>query len=195
MQSELNTKLLVHQLVEGNIRAYDALYWQYHQAIYRNILKYVKDPQDSKDILQDVFVVLWEHRHELDPGKSISGWLHVVSFNRSMDHIRKVLRARTLEGQLAAEMEKPESLQSESDDLRDEILEEAIKKLSLQQQKVFILCKIEGKSYAEAAAELNISKHTVKEYLSLAMAAVKEYVKQYPGDYHLVLAALVLNCL
>ncbi len=63
---------------------------------------------------------------------------------------------------------------------RIKILEEALIKLSPQKRKVFDLCKIQGKSYEESARELNISKHTVKEYLSIAVKAVKEYAEQHP---------------
>jgi RNA polymerase sigma-70 factor (ECF subfamily) len=60
------------------------------------------------------------------------------------------------------------------------ILEKAIALLSPQKRKVFELCKLQGRTYEEASAEMGISKHTVKEYLSGAMASIKEYAVNYP---------------
>src|SRR5205085_3232261 len=63
-----------------------------------------------------------------------------------------------------------------------QLLKNAIEQLSPQKQKIIRLCKLEGKTYEEAAAELQISRHTVKEYLSAAMASLSEYIRQHAGN-------------
>jgi RNA polymerase sigma-70 factor (ECF subfamily) len=60
-----------------------------------------------------------------------------------------------------------------------QLLKRGIDQLSPQKQKIVKLCKLEGKTYEEAAAELKISRHTVKEYLSGAMASLGEYMRQH----------------
>ena len=60
-----------------------------------------------------------------------------------------------------------------------QLLKRAIDQLSPQKQRIVKLCKLEGKTYEEAAAEMKISRHTVKEYLSAAMASLSEYVRQH----------------
>ena len=70
------------------------------------------------------------------------------------------------------------------------LLYEAINLLSPQKRKVFTLCKLEGKTYEEAAEKLNISKHTVKEYLGHAVASVKSHINNNPASLKAVSAML-----
>jgi RNA polymerase sigma-70 factor (ECF subfamily) len=62
------------------------------------------------------------------------------------------------------------------------VLENALSCLSPQRRRAFELCKLQGKTYEEAAMELRISKYTVKEYLSAAIASIKEYSLHHPGS-------------
>ena len=64
--------------------------------------------------------------------------------------------------------------------MQRQILENAMAQLSPQKRKVFELCKIQGKTYEETAAALQISKYTVKEYLSASVSFLKEYVHHHP---------------
>jgi RNA polymerase sigma-70 factor (ECF subfamily) len=70
------------------------------------------------------------------------------------------------------------------------LLEKAIEQLSPQKRRIINLCKLEGKTYEEAAAELNISRHTVKEYLSAAMASLNDYVRKHAS--HVTVPFLLL---
>ncbi len=168
---------LVVKLHDDDAGAFDALYWKYHQAIYRNILKLTKDPEVARDILQDVFSMLWEKRMDIDSQQSVSGWLFVLSFNQSVNHLRKKLRESAAEDSIIALTDVSDKGGSALLEDQYQLLGAAILQLSSQKRRVFTLCKVEGKSYEAAAQEMNISKHTVKEYLSLAVASVKGFIK------------------
>lgn len=181
MGRELTDKDLIIALHNDDVSAFDKLYSKYHQPIFRNILKLTRDSEVAQDILQDVYSTLWEKRYALNEHQSVSGWLFVVSYNQSVTFLRKQLRESLAK-------EKMEPLSSSANDLENlnlresqyEVLQLAIEKLSPQKRKVFLLCKVEGKSYEQAARELNISKHTVKEYLSLSIISIKQYVNNHP---------------
>jgi RNA polymerase sigma factor (sigma-70 family) len=165
-----------------NVKAFDQLYKKYHAPIYNNILRLLKDADESENILQDLFITLWEKRVSIDPQKPIANWLFQVSYNKSVTQLKKNLKQS-----LAFKYIEDDLLLTDEKDIyfreaKIKILEEALIKLSPQKRKVFDLCKIQGKSYEESALELNISKHTVKEYLSVAVKTVKEYVEQHPLD-------------
>ena len=185
---------LTSLLKDGERQAFDELYWRYHQAVYRNIFKFTKDEDVAMDILQDVFAALWDKRHKLDANQSVSGWLFVVSFNQSVNYTKKKLKeANYLQSISAIEMET--DVEPNISDVRYELLEQALKQISPQRRRVFELCKLEGKTYEEAAAEMNISKHTVKEYLSGAMLSIKEFIKANPGYSETVVLALFIQYL
>ena len=171
---------LVALLQMDNIKAFDQLYKKYHAPIYNNILRLLKDTDESENILQDLFITLWEKRFSIDPQKPIANWLFQVSYNKSITQLKKNLKQSLAFKQIENDMMLADEKDVYFREAKIKILEEAFVKLSPQKRKVFDLCKIQGKSYEETARELNISKHTVKEYLSVAVKAVKEYVEQHP---------------
>lgn len=180
MSAELE---IILKLQENNTQAFDIIYWKYHKAIYRNILKLTKDEVVASDILQEVFCILWEKRHQIKAEKGIGNWLFVISFNESINFQRKKIRESTAYKTEALTVEQD----LESSDLYQSqygLMCEAVEKLSPQKQRVFTLCKLDGKSYDEAASILNISKHTVKEYLSHSMAFVKDFVKKNSANWN-----------
>jgi len=177
MKQHLPDQDLISRLHADDLVAFDGLYLKYHQAIYKNIIKLTRDQEAAKDILQDVFFKLWENRHSISLQQSLSGWLFVVSYNQSISYLRKILRESTVQNKILS--------QSALQDIYDQpplvedqyrLMYMAIENLSPQKRKVLELCKIEGLSYEEAAKKLNISKHTVKEYLTLSLASIRKYV-------------------
>jgi len=179
----IEDSVLVSRLHDDDIGAFDILYHKYHHAIYRNIYKITKDKEISQDILQDVFIVLWEKRYKIKSDQSVSGWLFVISFNRSISYLRKKLRETlaidaTYKDQTESDIEQ---IQATHDQYC--LLYSAIDQLSPQKKKVFTLCKLDGRTYEEAAEELNISKHTVKEYLGHAVLSVKNHMKEHQVEW------------
>lgn len=174
---KIDDKKLVALLHNGFNEGFDSLYWKYHHLIYKNVFKFVKNKEESQDILQDVFVTLWESRETIKQEQSVSGWLFVISFNKSVNHLKKKLRHSAAEDKVLRLYKSGYEDRDDSLDAHYQLLHTAIEELSPQKQKVFKLCKLEGKSYEEAARQLNISRHTVKEYLSLAMFSVKDAFK------------------
>jgi RNA polymerase sigma-70 factor (family 1) len=185
-------KDLVFRLHDDDIGAFDMLYQKYHHAIYRNILKLTKDDDIARDILQDIFVALWEKRTDINPDQSVSGWLFVLSFNKSISYLRKKVRETTVVNTMPFSEMEAESSDVQLMDEQYYLLQQAINQLSPQRKKVFTLCKLEGKTYEEAAEKLNLSKHTVKEYLGHAVAAVKNHIKEHQAEWKT--AGVMLVC-
>ena len=182
---------LIRRLQNDDKEAFDELYWKYHSAIYYNILKLTRDLIVTEDIVQEVFITLWEKRDSLDIEKEISGWLFVVSYNKSIDYLKRKLKESL--AQTALQQNDEHTIDAEGDlvNIRMNILEKAIEQLSPQKKRVFELCKLQRKTYAEVADELQISKHTVKEYLSGAVIFIKKYINQYP-EYSVIFFSVIL---
>lgn len=169
---------LIIRLQANDRSAFADLYKKYSHRIYLNALKLTKNTVAAQDIVQEVFITLWDKKHTLDPSKPLLNWIFVVSYNRSVDHLKRLLRTSLLPefeyfgggcGQLG---EAPCLIREK----RLELIERAVARLSPKKKQVFEICKIRGKTYAHAATEMQISRHTVKEYLSEAMRAIKTYV-------------------
>lgn len=173
-------KALVIRLRDGDVDAFDIIYWHYHEAIYRNILRLTKDEEAAADLLQDVFVKFWEKRSTLLPDKSVSGLLFVISYHIAINHGKQIIRDLVAKQELSVQSETPDiELVTPPLEAQHQLLEKAIATLTLQKQRVFIRCKLEGKSYEEVGKELGISRYTVKEHLGIAMKSVKTYMHKH----------------
>jgi RNA polymerase sigma-70 factor (ECF subfamily) len=187
---------LVIRLQQDEVSAFDTLYWKYHQAVYRNIFKFVKEQIITEDILQEVFAKLWEKRKEINASQSVAGWLFVISFNLSVDYVRKRLREQTIHKELL-NLDGDDNYSLDRKNIYEEqyqLLEKAIAQLSPKKRKIVTLCKLEGKTYDEVAEELKISRNTVKEHLSIAMVKLNDYIqKNKEHNTYIVLFLLFLN--
>jgi RNA polymerase sigma-70 factor (ECF subfamily) len=187
---------LVVRLQQDEVSAFDTLYWKYHQAVYRNIFKFVKEQIVTEDILQEVFAKLWEKRKEINASQSVAGWLFVISFNLSVDFVRKRLREQTIHKELL-NLDFDDNYSLDRKNIYEEqyqLLEKAIANLSPKKRKIVTLCKLEGKTYDEVAEELKISRNTVKEHLSIAMVKLNDYIqKNQEHNKYIVLFLLFLN--
>ncbi|MDZ4807649.1 MAG: sigma-70 family RNA polymerase sigma factor [Bacteroidota bacterium] len=176
---QYNEGELLSRLEKGDMQAFDELYWKYQKAVYQNVYKLTRDSVIAEDIVQEVFISLWEKRSTIDTSRSVAGWLFVSSYNRSVNALKKRLKESLAYKSLDQPGTEPEYNKAEIE-LQLYVLEKAIGQLTPQQRRVFELCKLQGRSYEETAAELKISKHTVKEYLSAAIASLKEFARQHP---------------
>ncbi|HVI47857.1 MAG TPA: sigma-70 family RNA polymerase sigma factor [Chitinophaga sp.] len=191
----INDAELVVQLQNNEVNAFDSLYWKYHQAVYRNIFKFVKDAAVTEDILQEVFARLWEKRESIRPDQPVSGWLFVISFNLSVTYIRKKMREQALHKNILAQEagDIPVADHASMNEEQYNLLVKAIAQLSPKKRTIVTRCKLEGKTYDEVASELNISRNTVKEHLSAAMLILNDYMQRNGDPRYILLLLFFLN--
>lgn len=169
----------VLQLNQGSETSFTSIYHRHHQKIYANILKVVHSPEYAQEILQDVFLGLWQNRYKIDKDKSVANWLFVVSFNKSMDFLKKKLREHIdFVADYDALYINIEDVQQQDDIMQEQlrILEEAIGQLSPRKKEVFRLCRYEGYSKERVAEMLDLSVNSVSEYLKQANKSIKQYI-------------------
>lgn len=170
---------LITRLQANDREAFAYLYKEYSHRIFLNVLKITKDNAVAEDIVQEVFVILWEKRLTIDPSKPILNWIFVVSYNKSIDYLKKTLKTALFSG-----IEFPDIRYGNSEkegpwakEYKLNLIESAARQLSPQKRKVFEICKLRGQTYEYAAREMQISTHTVKEYLSEAMKNIRAFVQ------------------
>jgi RNA polymerase sigma-70 factor (family 1) len=173
--------------------AFDALYHKYHNAVFANIFKLIKQQEAAEDVLQDVFAALWENRKKIDREKSVGGWLFVVSYNKAIKFLNRAVREKIgIREEMPVEIAEAAENGYDQVEYQYHLIIEAVENLSPQKKLIFTLCKLEGKTYEEAARVVGISPHTVKEYLSSALKFIKAYsLRQYALNAPLSLSFLV----
>lgn len=184
-----------NQVKAVELQQFDAVYHQFHQAVYANICKMVCLPEMAEDILQEVFLSLWVNRQTVDL-QNAGGWLFVVSYNKSMSFLKKKLCETSVllpdtEYLAAVKEEQPEDEQLFQ--LRLSMVEEAIDHLPPRKKEVFRLCRFDGKSADEVADMMGISVISVKDYLKQSTQFIRQYISRHyanielPGMYFIIL--------
>lgn len=185
---------LLEEMKQDDIAAFNQLYRQYAPLLYQRLLRLLKNPESVEEILQDVFLKIWNKRREIVPEKGFKAFIYRMADNMAIDLFRKIGRDKALQLDLwAASISF--YLHTEEKMLHKEnthIVQEAIQTLPPKRRDILIQCKLEDKSYKEVAETMGISVSTVSNQLVSAMKDMKEYiVKNYGKDYliHLVVLA------
>lgn len=149
--------------------------------------EYVHSESDAENIIQDVFLHLYERRDLMDAYTNLTAYLFTSIKNRCLDYLRKwVLEQETAQGvQDGFEMElrmKYDSLEIFNTQFSDEtdigeLLDNALQKLPERCRNIFIMNKLEGKKQKEIAEELNLSINTVESQMGIAYKKLREELK------------------
>lgn len=190
--SALQEKEILILLKQGEVEAFEKIYHLYSPRIYGKLLKLLKSVPQTEEILQDVFLKIWEHRASIDPEKSFRAFLFKIAENKVYDFFRKAARHKEFEKEIitlaTANYRVIEDLKA--DDEKTTLLENAINVLPPQRQQVFRLCKLEGKSYKEVSDLLGISVSTISDHIVKATKSIRSQFDNHK-DVALELAFLL----
>ncbi|MGJ1285784.1 RNA polymerase sigma factor [Sphingobacterium spiritivorum] len=191
----MEEKSLLHKVKNGDIDAFNALYTLYAPLLYNKCLKLLKDYEIVNDLVQDTFLKIWHLRTEIDPEKGFRTFIFRIAENMVMDIFRRISRDKKLQEELWYNL--VENSFHFNDHVIDKekkmILEQAISQLSPRKKEIWILCKVNEKSYKEVAQQLGISVSSVSNQLVTAMKDIKDYIhKNYHNDYLMALTLLYL---
>ncbi|MRG45172.1 sigma-70 family RNA polymerase sigma factor [Chitinophaga sp. SYP-B3965] len=172
--------ILIAQLNNSDDAAFEAVYHQYHQAIFANILRLVKQQHKAEDILQDVFVTLWESRFKLTEKQSVSGWLFTTSYFKALEYLRKSVKENiTLLSEEQYEFPDDDTDLEETYQQKLSIITSVMELLPPRKRTAFQLCRVEGKSYEEAAAMLEISVESVRDYVKTSSIFIRKHILEH----------------
>lgn len=167
--------VFIEGLKKGNETAYGYLVERYHQrlCVYANSL--IRNDLMAEDIVQNVFLQIWEKRKNLNSDFSIENYLYKSVHNKFIDQYRKDKAVMALEIKYIAALE---SVIEENDEGHLQsllgILAHAIQELPPKCKQIFILSKREGLTNIEISEHLNISKKTVETQITKAFGILRE---------------------
>jgi RNA polymerase sigma-70 factor (family 1) len=179
---------LLTRLKKGDKEAYLFLYDRYNLSIYNWAIKLVKIPQLAEDIVQEVFLKIWQIKERLNPQQSFPAFIYRICRNKAFTILKKIAADEKLRSKVMTQL----AIYPENAENRvvwkqyEQLFNSAVQQLPSQRQKVFKLCRQQGKTYEEVAEELGISRNTVKEHMVMAVKNIKEYFYQY-GDIVFIL--------
>lgn len=187
---------LLRRLQEGDEAAFGAIYRLFAPVLYQRLVRLLKDIGATEEILQDVFLKLWEKRAQIDPERGFRTYLYRIADNLAIDFFRKITREKALQEELWVSgvyfyLQTEEELISKEE---RQLITNAISELPPKRRRIVILCKLEGKSYQDVADLMGISVSTVSNQLVKAIKEIKNYVvRSAPGEFIVILLLSVLN--
>ncbi|OJV55360.1 MAG: hypothetical protein BGO31_20745 [Bacteroidetes bacterium 43-16] len=189
-RDEYNDQDLLQRLKLGEHVAFEQLYRKYAQRLTIKLISLLRDRELAGDILQDVFVKVWERRELINSSQSLSGYLYTIAANMAKDTFRSAMH-RQLYIHAHSGLEEGTDTVSRFVDQKDMQLaiEQALAKLPPRQREVYTLYKIEGLSYKEIQDMLGIGKPAVNRLLQEAGKKMREYLQ--PISYIFLCSAMI----
>ena len=159
---------------------FDKIYVLHYSRMHRFAKEYVLSDEDAENIVQDVFLLLWERKDVLDIQISLVSYLFSLVKNKCLDFLRHKVVVEEYKKELSLKLSALEllnyTLSSEEDIER--IVSNAINKLPERCKLIFLKSRVEGKKYKEIADELEISVNTVENQMAIALRKLRIELKE-----------------
>lgn len=172
----INHELLA-RLKNGDMLAFDQVYRLYSHKLFSFVFKILKNEDEADDIVQEVFVKIWESREKLGDYKLLNSYIFTIAYNNSIDLIRKKINKNKYLEQLKNSSEIqiiPTTISEiEFNELNIQV-EKLIAHLPERQKQVYQLHREEGLTYTEIAEQLSISKNTVENHMVKALKYLRQ---------------------
>lgn len=174
-------KALLMRVAEGDRQAFAQLYSNYLSPIYRYIFLFTKSKEETEEILQDIFIKIWEHREKLVEVESFSNYLFRFAKNRLLDKFRHLQIRLAVLAEIRRSRNFAGSYTSDECDYREyyRMVQQAIEKLPRKRKLIFRLNIENGFSQDEIARELKISRSVVQKQIYRATDFVRKYLFEH----------------
>jgi RNA polymerase sigma-70 factor (ECF subfamily) len=158
---------LQHLLKNDSERAFEKLFNRYSERIFNFAFTYLKNHSECEELVQDVFVKLWQNRSKIDASRNIKSYIFKIAVNSIYDLARK-----NKQKEIYQKILKDDYTQTEDSTWNEvvyneltENLNNLIDKLPTERKKIFKLSRVENLSSKEIAHKLNLSQRTVENQL------------------------------
>ncbi len=182
----------IKELQNGNEKALQFLYEQYAEGIYNTILGFVKNQEDAEELLQDVFVIVYDKAVNFKFDSAVSTWMYRIAVNKSLDFLRKK-KAQKRFGIFTAIYRKDETeprselVEVMHPGIKQEQKEESlllfklIDELSMKQKVAFTLTQIDGRPQEEVAEIMETTRKAIESLVKRAKENLKKsLINHYP---------------
>lgn len=167
----------------------EVLFRSYYPALCKSLYRILKDVSLAEDIVQEVFLKVWDKRHSIELNEASQAYLYRSCYNTALNFLKQQKPTAELD-KLNETLSNREGAESTLQYLETEsLILEAIEALPPQTRRVFSLSRFEELSYKEIAARLNISVKAVEKHMAIALQRLRESLK----DYLYVLLAFILS--
>lgn len=182
----VHEKILVSQIKAGDEKVYKYIYDHHYPVLCKVAFRYVQDVFVAENIVQEVIINLWNKRESIDIKVSLRSYLLVAVRNNCLTHLSSSTSQREVSFSNLSDMDMNtmEYILMDPSSKIDEVelyqmVEKVVGGLSEECRRVFVLSRVEHKSYEEIAHQLGISVNTVKYHMKNALATMRHELSAF----------------
>ncbi|MDR6785560.1 RNA polymerase sigma-70 factor (family 1) [Pedobacter africanus] len=170
--------------IKGNDHAaFEVLFNRYWEYLYSIIYRRLKDRDQAQDIVQDIFIYIWNSRASLSVRTGMEPYL----FTAAKNQLYSLYRREKLKLTREAELQYQTPVSAQTDELVlfkevDRLVTDELERMPDNVRKCFTLSREEGKSIREIALELMLSEKTVKNNISDALKRLRVHLGSYSAE-------------
>ncbi|MBL1409791.1 RNA polymerase sigma factor [Sphingobacterium faecale] len=170
---------MLHLVRRGDPEAFEQLYHKYAKRISIKLVQLLKSEELAQDILQEVFIKIWNIREEINPELPFSSFLYRIAVNMSCNVYQRALKEQIILKEIYPVGEYlPIDTHIDGREIA-ELIEKALGTLTERQRQVYTMHKIEGLSYKEISEQLQISVSAINHHIQDASKRLRAYLKSY----------------
>lgn len=180
-----NIQDLVARVISGDMQAFEAIYQATYRQVYYTCLSFLKNEQNTLDMMQETYITALTHLQQLDEPERIAAWLNRIAVNKCKDFLTKKMPVLMDDDSIIDQpvLEENDNFLPESYVLNAEkrkiILTIMQEELTAIQYQTILLYYFDGMSVPEIAACMECPEGTVKYRLSAARGKIKQGVQDY----------------
>lgn len=171
---------LICSLRAGDSSAFDALFVKYEGRLYGFCLKLLRSPEEAEEIVQEVFLRIWENRATLDEQLLFNAYLIRMAKNLIFNKLKRRVTQHAYE-HYHRHHRQVASFSTEEDvnySLLTELTGQVIDQFPPRRKQIFHLSRSQGKTNQQIAEQLNISVSTVENHLNVALKLLRQRLTQ-----------------
>lgn len=166
------------RMKSGDHQAFETLYNCYWSKVYKFAQLYITTSVDISEVVQEVFIKLWETRHVIDEQKRIEGLLFIITRNIIFNHSRRYFNYEAFKITTLQAMTDSYNMEEEIEvaDLK-KYIDELVTLLPPRQQEVFRLSREQYLSNKEIAEKLSIAEKSVERNMNMALKNLRRNLR------------------
>ncbi|ADQ80648.1 RNA polymerase, sigma-24 subunit, ECF subfamily [Paludibacter propionicigenes WB4] len=188
---------LLLRLRDGDEKAFASLFYAYKDKLYGFLFGMTKSDAKAKDLVQDVFLKVWQNRANMAEIDNFNAYIYSVAQNQAVDQFRKSSKELFSNVELLNSQEAdvtPDPVSALINKETREKIDEAVNQLPPQQKKIFVLHNEYGFKHHEIAEQLNISVSTTQNHMREALKNIRIFLS-HSYFFFTILALNVIHLL